>query len=244
MSQTTLPANLDAERLILGSIVLDDVLYVSAAETLSADDFSLEKHRRIWVRMGEIHIRGERVDHLTLAEELKRHGELESVGLGYLASLTDGLPKILNIESYTRIVKEKSARRRIILACNNLMSRCSLSGEDLMICNMQEGMCIAGVFGGIESGITESSVNVFLESAHFSPVYIRKTSKRHLLNTDASFRFERGSDPNITAYALKRFAERRTKALNPGDASPGWPRACQRPGGSIRDLADYDPERP
>lgn len=82
----------------------------------------------------------------------------------------------------------------------------SLSGEDLMICSTREGMCIAGVFGGIESGITDSSVNVFLESAHFNPVYIRKTSKRHLLNTDASFRFERGSDPNITVYALKRAA--------------------------------------
>jgi len=82
----------------------------------------------------------------------------------------------------------------------------SLSGEDLMICNTSEGMCIAGVFGGIDSGITESSKNIFLESAHFNPVYVRKTSKRHLLYTDASFRFERGSDPNITVYALKRAA--------------------------------------
>lgn len=82
----------------------------------------------------------------------------------------------------------------------------TLSGEDLMICNTVEGMCIGGVFGGIESGISESSKNVFLESAHFNPVYIRKTSKRHLLYTDASFRFERGSDPNITVYALKRAA--------------------------------------
>jgi phenylalanyl-tRNA synthetase beta chain len=82
----------------------------------------------------------------------------------------------------------------------------SLSAEDLMICNTQEGMCIAGVFGGVDSGITESTKNVFLESAYFNPVYIRKTSKRHLLYTDASFRFERGCDPNITVYALKRAA--------------------------------------
>ncbi|MGE0089683.1 MAG: phenylalanine--tRNA ligase subunit beta [Bacteroidales bacterium] len=81
-----------------------------------------------------------------------------------------------------------------------------LSGEDLMICNANEGMCIAGVFGGIKSGVTENTKNVFIESAHFNSVYIRKTAKRHDLHTDASFRFERGSDPNITVYALKRAA--------------------------------------
>lgn len=81
-----------------------------------------------------------------------------------------------------------------------------LSAEDLMICNVKKGMCIAGVFGGIESGVTENTKNVFIESAHFNSVYIRKTAKRHGLHTDASFRFERGSDPNITVYALKRAA--------------------------------------
>jgi phenylalanyl-tRNA synthetase beta chain len=80
----------------------------------------------------------------------------------------------------------------------------SLSSRDLMICNSKEGMCIAGVFGGIKSGITSSTKNIFLESAYFNPVAIRKTSKRHGLKTDASFRFERGADPNITIWALKR----------------------------------------
>jgi phenylalanyl-tRNA synthetase beta chain len=80
----------------------------------------------------------------------------------------------------------------------------SLSSRDLMICNPVEGMCIAGVFGGIKSGISQSTKNIFLESAYFSPVAIRKTSKRHGLKTDASFRFERGADPNITIWALKR----------------------------------------
>jgi len=82
----------------------------------------------------------------------------------------------------------------------------SLSSKDLMICNAVEGMCIAGVFGGIRSGVTESTKNIFLESAYFNPVSIRKTSKRHGLQTDASFRFERGADPNITLWALKRAA--------------------------------------
>src|SRR5664280_1877989 len=80
----------------------------------------------------------------------------------------------------------------------------SLSSRDLMICNPKEGMCIAGVFGGIKSGITSSTKNIFLESAYFNPVAIRKTSKRHGLKTDASFRFERGADPNIAIWALKR----------------------------------------
>lgn len=81
-----------------------------------------------------------------------------------------------------------------------------LTAGDLMICNPKEGMCIAGVFGGIKSGVTEKTQDVFLESAYFNPVSIRKTSKHHGLKTDASFRFERGTDPNITVYALKRAA--------------------------------------
>lgn len=81
-----------------------------------------------------------------------------------------------------------------------------LNGQDLMICNEAEGMCIAGVFGGLHSGITEQTTSLFLESACFNPVWVRKTSKRHLINTDSSFRFERGTDPNGTIYALKRAA--------------------------------------
>ncbi|MFV0572316.1 MAG: phenylalanine--tRNA ligase subunit beta [Xanthomarina gelatinilytica] len=81
-----------------------------------------------------------------------------------------------------------------------------LHEEDLMICNTEGPMCFAGVLGGIHSGVTETTTNIFLESAYFNPVSIRKTAKRHNINTDASFRFERGIDPNITEYALKRAA--------------------------------------
>lgn len=81
-----------------------------------------------------------------------------------------------------------------------------LDENDLMICNAEEGMCIAGVFGGLKSGVKDSTRNIFLESAYFDPVYIRKTARRHGLSTDASFRFERGVDPNNTIYALKRAA--------------------------------------
>jgi phenylalanyl-tRNA synthetase beta chain len=81
-----------------------------------------------------------------------------------------------------------------------------LHEEDLMICDDKGPMCLAGVFGGKNSGVTENTTSIFLESAYFNPVTIRKTAKRHTLSTDASFRFERGIDPSITEYALKRAA--------------------------------------
>ncbi|MDR3350279.1 MAG: phenylalanine--tRNA ligase subunit beta [Prevotellaceae bacterium] len=80
----------------------------------------------------------------------------------------------------------------------------TLHAQDLMICSARRPMCIAGVFGGLENGVTEKTKNVFLESACFHPVWIRKTARRHGLNTDASFRYERGADPQIPPYALKR----------------------------------------
>ena len=82
----------------------------------------------------------------------------------------------------------------------------TLHEEDLMICDEKGPLCIAGVFGGKKSGVSESTNSIFLESAYFNPVSVRKSAKRHQLNTDASFRFERGIDPTITEYALKRAA--------------------------------------
>ncbi|MCQ2323740.1 MAG: phenylalanine--tRNA ligase subunit beta [Paludibacteraceae bacterium] len=82
----------------------------------------------------------------------------------------------------------------------------TLDARDLMICNANRPMCIAGVFGGQDSGVTEQTKNVFLESAYFDPVSIRKTARRHQLSTDASFRYERGCDPNNTLYVLQRCA--------------------------------------
>ncbi|MEP1486907.1 MAG: phenylalanine--tRNA ligase subunit beta [Algibacter sp.] len=81
-----------------------------------------------------------------------------------------------------------------------------LHADDLMICDAEKPLCIAGVFGGLDSGVSNSTTSIFLESAYFNPISVRKTAKRHALNTDASFRFERGIDPNITEYALKRAA--------------------------------------
>jgi phenylalanyl-tRNA synthetase beta chain len=135
-----------------------------------------------------------------------------------------GLNPINNVVDITNFVQQEIGQplhgfdadkiegKKVII--RNLADRCkfitldetvrSLSSRDLMICDLKEGMCIAGVFGGIKSGVTASTKNIFLESAYFNPVAIRKTSKRHGLKTDASFRFERGADPNITPWALKR----------------------------------------
>ncbi len=81
-----------------------------------------------------------------------------------------------------------------------------LNGENLMICNTEAPMCMAGILGGVKSGVTHSTKNIFIESAYFHPSSIRKSSKHHDIKTDASFRYERGTDPNITVYALKRAA--------------------------------------
>src|SRR5262252_2650650 len=126
-----LPTNVDAERFVLGSILLDDSLYIQAAGSLEVDDFSLEKHRRIFRRMGELQDRGERIDRITVANELMRFNELEACdGLSYLVSLDDGLPQIPNVESYIRIVKDKAVLRRIIFASQHMMNRCLMGEEE------------------------------------------------------------------------------------------------------------------
>src|SRR5437762_6129085 len=126
-----LPTNVDAERFVLGSILLDDSFFVQAAGTLEAGDFSLEKHRRIFTRMGDLQERGEKIDRITVANELMKFNELEACdGLSYLVSLDDGLPQIPNLDSYIRIVKDKSLLRRIILASQHMINRCMLDSEE------------------------------------------------------------------------------------------------------------------
>ncbi|MCC7176348.1 MAG: replicative DNA helicase [Bryobacterales bacterium] len=142
-----LPVSLDAEKYVLGSILLDDTLFVEVAATLEAQDFSLEKHRRIFLRMGELNARGERIDRLTVAEELMRHNQLEACdGVGYLVSLDDGLPQIRNLDSYVRLVKDKSLLRRVIYASQSLINRC-LAGEEApqeILANAEEALLRLG----------------------------------------------------------------------------------------------------
>ncbi|HOK46682.1 MAG TPA: replicative DNA helicase [Bryobacteraceae bacterium] len=125
-----LPANLEAERLVLGSIMIDDSLFVQVAGVLQADDFALEKHKRIFSRMAELHERNEKIDRITVANELLKHNQLESCdGLSYLVSLDDGLPRTPNIDGYVRIIRDKALLRRIIFASQKLIDR-ALSGEE------------------------------------------------------------------------------------------------------------------
>jgi len=126
-----LPSNVYAERMVLGSVLLNDEKFVAVAAGLAPDDFSLDKHRRIYQRMLEIQARGERIDHVTVANELMRYSELESVdGLSYIVSLEDGLPEIFNIESYVQIVRSKAMLRRMIFAAREITERCFLGEDD------------------------------------------------------------------------------------------------------------------
>lgn len=123
-----LPANADAERLVLGATLLGDS-YGEVAAVLSADDFSVEKHRVIFNRIGEIANRGDHVDRVTLANELMRLGELEKVdGLSYLSRLDEGLPQMFSLDAYLRIVKEASVRRRAIVQCYATAERIAAGG--------------------------------------------------------------------------------------------------------------------
>jgi replicative DNA helicase len=170
-----LPVNLDAERYVLGSVLMDDTLFVQVAAALQADDFSLEKHRRIFARMSELHERGEKIDRITLANELLKHGQLESCdGLGYLVSLDDGLPQITNLDSYVHIVKDKSLLRRMIFASQKVIDRCMLGEEEPEVIlaaaeetllNLSQFRANAGLARPREIIDEEGGINQFLDPA-------------------------------------------------------------------------------
>jgi len=103
-----------------------------------------------------------------------------------------------------KIIVKKCAENTLFTTLDGVERK--LSANDLMICDAEKPLCIAGVYGGLQSGVSQKTTSIFLESAHFNAVTVRKTSKLHNLKTDASFRFERGTDPEITVYALKRAA--------------------------------------
>jgi replicative DNA helicase len=125
-----LPANVDAERFILGSILLNGERFPDVAYVLGPEDFSLEKHRRIFGRMKELYERGENIDRVTVANELGKNGQLEAVdGLGYLVSLDEGLPEIPNLDSYVRIVSDKAVLREAMFACERIHNECALASE-------------------------------------------------------------------------------------------------------------------
>ena len=125
-----LPSNVDAEKTILGAVLLDNAAHAEAAEKLESDDFSLDSHRRIFLRMSELMDAQRAVDIVTLANELARFKEIESVGgVAYLASLTEGLPRRPVIEEYIRIVKDKSLLRKLMGICSMAIARAADQGE-------------------------------------------------------------------------------------------------------------------
>jgi replicative DNA helicase len=125
-----LPANIDAEKTILGAILLENSFHSEAAEKLEADDFSLDSHKRIFQRMTDLMNEQRAVDIVTLSHELSRYKEIESVGgVAYLASLTEGLPMRPVIEDYVRIVKDKSLLRRLMLICSAAIARAADQSE-------------------------------------------------------------------------------------------------------------------
>ncbi len=125
-----LPSSVEAERSVLGAILLDNSAYNQAAALLTAEDFSLDSHRRLFRRMMELADRSRPIDLVTLSEELLRNSELEAIGgAGYVSSLTDGLPRLANIEHYAKIVKDKALLRRLIEVSNTIATR-ALDGAE------------------------------------------------------------------------------------------------------------------
>lgn len=154
---TGLPANVDAEKTILGAILLDNAAHSEAAEKLEADDFSLDSHRRIFLRMSDLMNEQRAVDIVTLAHELARFKEVESVGgVAYLASLTEGLPRRPVIDEYIKIVKDKSLLRRLMAICSAAIARAADQSETaLEVIGIAETQLLEvsqrGISGGFQS---------------------------------------------------------------------------------------------
>lgn len=153
-----LPASVDAERSILGAVLLDNHCFNEAAERLRAEDFSLDSHRRIFSRMADLIEAGRAVDIVTLAEELARRKEVEAIGgVAYLASLTEGLPRRVSIEEYVRIVKDKSLARQLISICNTAIARAADQSEDaITVLDQAE----SGLLEVSERGITRGFAGI------------------------------------------------------------------------------------
>src|SRR5919201_5066057 len=127
----TLPHNLDAERSVLGAILIRNEAFNDAAELIDARDFFRDAHRRIFDKMGALSERGDAIDLVTLKEELQRAGELDEVGgPAYIASLADGVPRSANVEHYARIVKEKATLRNLIHSANRILSTAYEAEQD------------------------------------------------------------------------------------------------------------------
>jgi replicative DNA helicase len=172
--ELTLPTAPDIERLVLGSIMLDDSLYLQVAGVLTDDQFSDSRNRLIFSAMTALHERGEGIDRITVYGELQRRGEAESCdGLSYLVSLDDGLPRIPNVDSYVRMVREKADLRRVMFVCQRLMDRASSEREDstVLLTEMAEAALNVGERQGESQTVGEiivsaGGLDAFLDHSH------------------------------------------------------------------------------
>ncbi|OLE11226.1 MAG: replicative DNA helicase [Acidobacteria bacterium 13_1_20CM_4_56_7] len=174
ISAQTLPANIEAERSILGAILLDNLAYNQAAEHLKAEDFLLDSHRRIYSRMIDLSESSHSIDLITLSEELSRNGELETIGgAAYVSGLLDGVPDRPSIENYIKIVRDKSLLRSLIHTATAAIARASEQGDsaeeilndtEAQIFQLSEKRIGRG-FMGVQEIIRESfgSVDAFLQ---------------------------------------------------------------------------------
>ncbi len=155
LSLEGLPANIDAEKTILGAILLENTFHAEAAETLKPDDFSLDSHRRIYLRMSELIDTGRAVDIVTLANELARYKEVEAVGgVAYLAGLTEGLPRNPVIEDYIRIVSDKSLLRRLMGICSAAIAKAADQSEDAIgVLDATESQLLEVSQDGLQQGL-------------------------------------------------------------------------------------------
>ena len=130
--ERNLPTSIEAERCVLGSILLDDSLFPQVAGRLVPADFAIEKHKRIFLRMEDLHRQGMSIEDLTLVEELSRHDQLASCdGVAYIASLSEGMPRLSSIDDYVKIVKDKSLLRQLIHTADNIVSRSIEGGQQV-----------------------------------------------------------------------------------------------------------------
>jgi replicative DNA helicase len=170
-----LPTNVDAERFVLGSILLQDTAYTQA-ETLDVEDFSLDKHKRIFRRIKELHERDETIDRVTVVNELSRYGDLDACGgVQYIVSLDDGLPQIPTIDAYVRIVKDKAILRRIVYAGQHMMNQAMvgedepieiLSGARQTLVMLSERAANSTLLNGTEIYESAGGVNAYLDREH------------------------------------------------------------------------------
>jgi replicative DNA helicase len=231
--QKGLPANIEAERYVLGAILLDSSAFLNVGSAIQPADFSLQSHQLIFTRMTQLFERGDKIDRVTIANELMRFGELENVGgISYLVSLDDGLPQLYNLESYIKIVKDKAVLRHIIFTSQGLIDRCINGSDDPheILASAEEQLMSLGEAQATDSLLTpreviekfEGGLNAFLDPTR----RVRGTSTGFLKLDEMTGGFRPGE---LIILAARPAMGKTALALNLGQyvaMNPTNPKAC------------------